>query len=77
MCNPNTSTLLKPTKLSQVFNEYTIFHKYLHGHPDDAIRENWEKYGNPDGPQAMSIGIALPSWLVKKDNTYVGMYLLH
>jgi len=38
---------------------------------DDAVREKWEKYGNPDGPQAMSVGIALPSWLVKKDNTAV------
>eukprot|EP01116_Phalansterium_solitarium_P025669 TRINITY_DN9931_c0_g1_i1.p1 TRINITY_DN9931_c0_g1~~TRINITY_DN9931_c0_g1_i1.p1 ORF type:complete len:706 (-),score=262.89 TRINITY_DN9931_c0_g1_i1:402-2345(-) len=35
---------------------------------DDAIRENWEKYGNPDGQQATVIGIALPSWLVAKNN---------
>lgn len=44
---------------------------------DDAIRENWEKFGNPDGPQAMSVGIALPSWLVKKDNTFIvlGVYM--
>lgn len=40
---------------------------------DEIARANWEKYGNPDGPQAMSIGIALPSWLVKKDNSAVGM----
>eukprot|EP00026_Physarum_polycephalum_P004147 Phypoly_transcript_04164.p1 GENE.Phypoly_transcript_04164~~Phypoly_transcript_04164.p1 ORF type:complete len:645 (+),score=123.60 Phypoly_transcript_04164:77-2011(+) len=44
---------------------------------DDAIREKWEKYGNPDGPQAMSVGIALPSWLIRKDNTFIvlGVYM--
>eukprot|EP01112_Ceratiomyxa_fruticulosa_P008389 TRINITY_DN2175_c0_g1_i1.p1 TRINITY_DN2175_c0_g1~~TRINITY_DN2175_c0_g1_i1.p1 ORF type:complete len:722 (+),score=184.14 TRINITY_DN2175_c0_g1_i1:199-2364(+) len=36
---------------------------------DPAVRENVEKYGNPDGPQPVTVGIALPSWLVKRDNT--------
>ncbi|XP_064404076.1 translocation protein SEC63 homolog [Halichondria panicea] len=36
---------------------------------DDVSRENWEKYGNPDGPQAATFGIALPSWIVEKDNS--------
>ncbi|KAF8366330.1 dnj-29 [Pristionchus pacificus] len=34
---------------------------------DDASRENWEKYGNPDGPTATQFGIALPKWLVSKE----------
>lgn len=36
---------------------------------DDAVREKWERYGNPDGPQAFSIGIALPSFLVESKNS--------
>ncbi|KAI9219964.1 hypothetical protein BC828DRAFT_384756 [Blastocladiella britannica] len=30
---------------------------------DATARANFEKYGNPDGPQATSFGIALPAWL--------------
>lgn len=45
---------------------------------DEESRENWEKYGNPDGPQAASFGIALPSWIVEKQNSVwvLGLYLL-
>jgi len=34
---------------------------------EELARENWKKYGNPDGPQGFSMGIALPSWLVDPD----------
>ncbi|EGC32897.1 hypothetical protein DICPUDRAFT_155106 [Dictyostelium purpureum] len=45
---------------------------------DIATREKWEKYGNPEGPQRMSVGIALPSWLINKNNSPVVLtaYLL-
>jgi len=45
---------------------------------DDESRKNWEKYGNPDGPGAMSFGIALPSWIVEKENSVwvLGLYAL-
>jgi len=45
---------------------------------DDEARKNWEKYGNPDGPGAMSFGIALPSWIVEKENSVwvLGLYAL-
>ncbi|KAF7494149.1 Translocation protein SEC63 -like protein [Sarcoptes scabiei] len=36
---------------------------------DEQARKNWEEYGNPDGPGAMSFGIALPSWIVEKENS--------
>ncbi|KAG0258354.1 secretory subunit [Mortierella polycephala] len=36
---------------------------------DDATRENWEKYGHPDGSRnSMTMSIALPSWLVEAHN---------
>lgn len=38
---------------------------------DDDTREKWEKYGNPDGNQGFSVGIALPSFLVDTKNSMV------
>lgn len=35
---------------------------------DETIRKNWELYGNPDGRQEMSMGIALPKWIVESHN---------
>lgn len=45
---------------------------------DEESRENWEKYGNPDGPRAATFGIALPSWIVDKQNSIwvLGAYVL-
>jgi len=45
---------------------------------DPAIKEKWEKYGNPDGPQGFSVGIALPSFLVDTQNSLLvlGIYIL-
>ena len=34
---------------------------------DDAARENWEKYGNPDGPGSFQVAIALPRFLLQKE----------
>ena len=35
---------------------------------DAAARLNWEKYGNPDGPQTTKVGIGLPRFLLEKEN---------
>ncbi|KAF7356833.1 J domain-containing protein [Mycena venus] len=45
---------------------------------DPVIRENWEKYNNPDGRQEVSMGIALPAWIVAgHNNIYVlGVYAI-
>ncbi|XP_077976927.1 translocation protein SEC63 homolog [Glandiceps talaboti] len=36
---------------------------------DEEAKKNWEEHGNPDGPQATSFGIALPAWIVEKQNS--------
>ncbi|KAI9250438.1 Sec63 Brl domain-containing protein [Phascolomyces articulosus] len=36
---------------------------------DDAVRENYEKYGHPDGKQSYSMGVALPKKLVEGGNS--------
>lgn len=49
-------------KAHEYFVEYiTKAHKIL---TDSEARANWEKYGNPDGPQGYSVGIPLPPIMV-------------
>mmetsp|Transcript_16192 Transcript_16192/g.23505 ORF Transcript_16192/g.23505 Transcript_16192/m.23505 type:complete len:637 (-) Transcript_16192:78-1988(-) len=38
---------------------------------DETARENWEKYGNPDGKQSLEVSIGLPSWLLDAENRNV------
>jgi translocation protein SEC63 len=35
---------------------------------DPTAKENFEKYGNPDGKQSLQVSIGLPSWLLDTDN---------
>lgn len=35
---------------------------------DPIAKENFEKYGNPDGKQSLEVSIGLPSWLLDSDN---------
>lgn len=45
---------------------------------DPEARKRWDDYGDPDGPGATSFGIALPAWIVDKENSVVvlGIYVL-
>ena len=45
---------------------------------DEEARENWKTYGNPDGPRAVEVGIALPKWMVESQNSIfvLGFYVL-
>jgi len=42
---------------------------------DETARENWVKYGHPDGPQAFSLGVALPEWMLNRDKDTAGAVL--
>ncbi|EPQ25637.1 uncharacterized protein PFL1_06774 [Pseudozyma flocculosa PF-1] len=55
------------------FIELTKAYKSL---TDETIRKNFELYGHPDGRQEMSMGIALPRWVIEShNNIYVlGVY---
>lgn len=35
---------------------------------DEKAKRNYELYGNPDGPGPLEMGIALPEFLIKKEN---------
>lgn len=65
----------KKTGDEKTFMKITRAHQAL---TDETARRNWEMYGNPDGPGAISFGIALPSWIVEKENSIwvLGLYAL-
>eukprot|EP00879_Flechtneria_rotunda_P003234 GHRR01003457.1.p1 GENE.GHRR01003457.1~~GHRR01003457.1.p1 ORF type:complete len:707 (+),score=247.45 GHRR01003457.1:307-2427(+) len=43
---------------------------------DEVSRQNYEKYGHPDGPQGMNLGVALPEWMFAKDKKAAPLMLL-
>ncbi|GJQ67590.1 hypothetical protein Trydic_g8396 [Trypoxylus dichotomus] len=72
------SVILHPDKETGNEKEFMKLTKAYQALTDEEARKNWEKYGNPDGPGAMSFGIALPSWIVEKENSVwvLGLYAL-
>lgn len=70
------SLILHPDKETGNEKDFMMLTKAYQALTDDVAKENWEKYGNPDGPGAMSFGIALPSWIVEKENSVwvLGLY---
>ncbi|KAL1131935.1 hypothetical protein AAG570_011546 [Ranatra chinensis] len=74
----NLSLVLHPDKKTGNEKAFLMLTKAYQALTDEESRRNWEKYGNPDGPGAMSFGIALPSWIVEKENSVwvLGLYAL-
>lgn len=54
-----------PEAANEVFVKVSKAYQSL---TDPAVRENYEKYGNPDGKQTFTFGIALPAWVVEPSN---------
>ena len=50
------------------FVELTKAYKSL---TDETIRQNLEKYGHPDGRQEVSMGIAIPKWVVEGQHRFI------
>lgn len=59
----------------EVFIQVSKAYKTL---TDPAARDNYAKYGNPDGPQATSSTIGLPTFLLDPSNQYyvLALYIL-
>jgi hypothetical protein len=49
-------------------NKFVLIAKAYETLTDETSRQNWEKYGNPDGFQGTAIVVGLPSWLTSKGN---------
>jgi translocation protein SEC63 len=57
----NPDDPLAVTEFIQITKAYTAL-------TDETARANWEKYGNPDGPGTFHVAIALPRFLLQKEN---------
>ncbi|KAF8890379.1 Sec63 Brl domain-containing protein [Infundibulicybe gibba] len=62
--------------LEDIQNHFVDITKAYKSLTDETIRENLQKYGHPDGRQELSMGIALPKWIIEgKNNIWVlGVY---
>lgn len=58
--------------------KFMMFSKAYEALTDEAARNNWEKFGNPDGKQSLEVSIGLPSFLLDSEyrNLVLLMYLL-
>lgn len=65
----------KPTGSVEKFRDIEKAYRIL---TDEIARANYERYGNPDGPASMEVGIALPAWMKEKTGSKIMMigYLL-
>jgi len=52
---------LAASRFIQITKAYTAL-------TDETAKKNYEKYGNPDGPQTTKVGIGLPAFLLSKEN---------
>ncbi|KAG1753320.1 translocation protein sec63 [Suillus lakei] len=78
------SRLYHPDKVKATINEtvedianrFVDITKAYKSLTDETIRRNWELFGHPDGRQEVSMGIALPKWVIEgKNNIWVlGVY---
>lgn len=70
------SLIYHPDKETGDEHKFMLIAKAYAALTDEESRKNWETYGNPDGPGATSFGIALPSWIVEKENSLwvLGLY---
>ncbi|PRP74036.1 translocation protein, partial [Planoprotostelium fungivorum] len=59
--NPSADAAARYTEIAKAYTTLT----------DPDTKEKWEKYGNPDGPQGFTMGVALPGWLVDGKNKSV------
>ncbi|KAJ1021801.1 hypothetical protein NDA13_005414 [Ustilago tritici] len=74
--HPDKLVLAEGQTKEQVEGHYIELTKAYKALTDETIRKNFELYGHPDGKQEMSMGIALPRWVIEsQNNIYVlGMY---
>jgi translocation protein SEC63 len=69
---------LTPEKRQQLEDEFVIINAAYKSLTDEVTRNNFLKYGHPDGPQEVKHGIALPKYLVdsKYSSIIVVFYFL-
>ncbi|PLW15183.1 hypothetical protein PCANC_12847 [Puccinia coronata f. sp. avenae] len=74
--HPDKLKLKANETLEEVNAHFVNLTKAYKALTDETIRENYEKFGHPDGKQQAERGIALPKWIVETRNHgyVVGIY---
>ncbi|TFK45466.1 DnaJ-domain-containing protein [Heliocybe sulcata] len=67
--HPDKVKLAVNQTMEQVESKFVELTKAYKALTDETIRKNWELYGHPDGRQEVSMGIALPAWIIEGKNT--------
>ena len=72
------SLIVHPDKPTGSEKQFILLNKAYQALTDETAKLNYQKYGNPDGPQALQMGIGLPSWIVEEKNSVLvlGVYTL-
>jgi len=72
------SLIYHPDKETGDSQKFMRISKAYQALTDEEAMENWRTYGNPDGPGATHFGIALPKWIVEKQNSVwvLGVYII-
>lgn len=70
------SLIYHPDKPTGDERKFMRLNKAYRALTDEDAKRNFDRYGHPDGPGAMHFGIALPSWIVEKENSLwvLGLY---
>ncbi|KAF9468774.1 translocation protein sec63 [Collybia nuda] len=76
MYHPDKVRATVNNTIEEIQNRFVEITKAYKSLTDETIRENLEKYGHPDGRQDVSMGIALPKWIVERENNIwvLGVY---
>lgn len=66
--HPDKIQLAENQTKEEVESQFIDLTKAYKSLTDETIRKNFELYGHPDGRQEMSMGIALPEWVIESQN---------
>ncbi|TID29421.1 hypothetical protein CANINC_001995 [Pichia inconspicua] len=58
------TSLMTPEEADEVDSAYVLINKAYKALTDEVVKANFIKYGNPDGPNEIKHGIALPKFLI-------------
>lgn len=65
------SSSLSADERNKAEEAFVLINKAYKALTDDTTKENFAKYGHPDGPQAITQGIALPKFLIESQGPFL------
>lgn len=74
--HPDKVKLAVNQTTEQADNYFVNLTKAYKSLTDDVIKQNLEQFGHPDGKQELSMGVAIPTWVVDSQNSLwvLGLY---